>query len=115
MSDATRAPQPAEQPDGGAGAADSVGGAVHDDRKMPAEPDTQVAPPRPGEQSGPMMDTHDTDDEARIAGVVVQTRADVGDKSEDRIAEVLRQRFSDIGLDLGDDRIAALAAEVANG
>ena len=103
MSDTTRAPEPTEQPDGGAQAADSVGGAVHDDHKMPA---------RPGEQDGPAMDTHPTDDEARIAGVVVQTRADVGDKSPERIADVLRQRFRDIGLDLGDDRITALAAEV---
>jgi hypothetical protein len=76
---------------------------VHRDRKIS----------RPDEQSEPAMDTHPTDDEARIAGVVVQTRADVGDKSEERIADVLRQRFRDIGLDLGDDRIRALAAEVS--
>jgi hypothetical protein len=103
MSDETRAPQPSTGPDGGADAADSVGGAVHHDRKTP----------RPDEQSEPAMDTHPTDDEARIRGVVVQTRADVGDKSEERIADVLRQRFADVGLDLGDDRIRALAAEVA--
>jgi len=103
MSDDTRAPQPTNGPDGGAGAADSVGGAVHQDRKAA----------RPDEQSEPAMDTHATDDEARIAGVVVQTRADVGEKSEERIADVLRQRFRDIGLDLGDDRIRALAAEVS--
>jgi hypothetical protein len=103
MSDATRAPQPSTGPDGGADAADSVGGAVHQDRKVA----------RPDEQSAPAMDTHPTDDEARIQGVVIQTRADVGDKSEARIADVLRQRFADVGLDLGDDRIRALAAEVA--
>ncbi|MFJ4039350.1 hypothetical protein ACIPVB_14880 [Microbacterium sp. NPDC090007] len=103
MSNETRAPEPGTGPDGGAGAADSVGGAVHQDRKVE----------RPGEQSEPRMDTHATDDEARIQGVVVQTRADVGDKSEQRIADVLRQRFDEIGLDLGDDRIRALAAEVA--
>lgn len=103
MTDATRAPEPSTGPDGGADAADSVGGAVHRDRKLS----------RPDEQSAPAMDTHPTDDEARIQGVVVQTRADVGDKSEERIADVLRQRFADIGLDLGDDRIRALAAEVA--
>ena len=56
---------------------------------------------------------HPAVDEARIAGVVVQTRADVGDKSPERIADVLRQRFADIGLELGDDRIRALAAEVS--
>jgi len=103
MSDETRAPEPTTGPDGGAAAADSVGGAVHRESK----------PTTPGEQSEPAMDTHTTDDEARIAGVVVQTRADVGDKSEERIADVLRQRFADIGLELGDDRIRALAAEVA--
>ncbi|MDQ1135799.1 hypothetical protein QE410_000598 [Microbacterium sp. SORGH_AS 1204] len=105
MTDATRTPEPSTGPDGGADAADSVGGAVHRDHK----------PSRPDEQSAPAMDTHPTDDEARIQGVIVQTRADVGDKSEERIADVLRQRFSDIGLDLGDDRIRALAAEVAGG
>lgn len=105
MTDATRAPEPSTGPDGGADAADSVGGAVHRDRKLS----------RPDEQSAPAMDTHPTDDEARIQGVVVQTRADVGDKSAERIADVLRQRFADIGLDLGDDRIRALAAEVAGG
>ncbi|MCJ1707776.1 hypothetical protein [Microbacterium sp. VKM Ac-2923] len=103
MSQETRAPEPSTGPDGGADAADSVGGAVHRDRKTP----------HPDEQSEPAMDTHPTDDEARIRGVVVQTRADVGDKSEERIADVLRQRFTDVGLDLGDDRIRALAAEIA--
>ncbi|PVE73662.1 hypothetical protein [Microbacterium testaceum] len=103
MAHDTRAPEPGTGPDGGAGAADSVGGAVHHDRKAGG----------PGEQSEPRMDTHPTDDEARIQGVVVQTRADVGDKSPERIADVLRQRFNEIGLELGDDRIRALAAEVA--
>lgn len=105
MTDQTRSPEPSDAPAGGASAADSVGGAVHDDGKVS----------RPGEQSGPAMDTHPTDDEARIAGVVVQTRADVGDAPEERIVDVLRQRFSDIGLDLGDDRLRALAAEVSGG
>lgn len=105
MTDDTRSPEPSGAPEGGASAADSVGGALHEDRQVP----------RPDEQAEPAMDTHPTDDAARIAGVVVQTRADVGDAPEERIADVLRQRFADIGLDLGDDRIRALAAEVSNG
>ncbi|MBT9607546.1 hypothetical protein [Microbacterium sp.] len=105
MTDHTRSPEPSDGPEGGAAAADSVGGALHEDRKVS----------RPDEQSEPAMDTHPTDDAARIDGVVVQTRADVGDAPEERIADVLRQRFADIGLDLGDDRIRALAAEVAGG
>jgi len=103
MSDETRAPEPSAGADGGASPADSVGGALHDESKRAS---------RPGEQSEPRMDTHSTDDEARIAGVVVQTRADVGGKSDERVADVLRQRFADIGLELGDDRIRALAAEI---
>ena len=103
MSDHTRSPQASDPAEGGASAADSVGGAVHDDRKVS----------RPDEQSEPAMDTHPTDDGARIAGVVAQTRADVGDAPRERIEDVLRQRFRDIGLELGDDRIRALAAEVA--
>jgi len=103
MSDETRAPEPSAAPDGGASPADAVGGAVHDESKLPSPE---------GEQTEPKMDLHPTDDEARIAGVVAQTRADVGGQSEERVADVLRQRFSDIGLDLGDDRIRALAAEV---
>jgi hypothetical protein len=105
MPDDTRSPEPSNAPEGGASAADSVGGALHEEGKASA----------PGEQSSPAMDTHVTDDGARIVGVVAQTRADVGDAPQERIAEVLRQRFSDAGLELGDDRIRALAAEVAGG
>jgi len=103
MSDTTESPEPADGGHSGAAPADSVGGSLHVERSSP------------GEQSEPRMDMHLTDDEARIAGVVAQTRADVGDKSEERIAEVLRQRSREVGLDLGDDRIRALAAEIAGG
>lgn len=105
MTDHSRSTEPADAPQGGADPADSVGGSLHAEGRVP----------RPDEQSTPAMDTHPTDDAARIAGVVAQTRADVGDASSERIADVLRQRFSDVGLDLGDDRIRALAAEVAAG
>lgn len=89
----------------GEGGADVVqGGAVG--------PDTPAAP-APGTQNEPAMDMHTTTDEDRIAGIVAQTRSDVGDASHERIADVLRQRFSDVGLDVGDDRVRALAAEVA--
>ncbi|MGP3534441.1 hypothetical protein ACTU3I_06565 [Microbacterium sp. RD1] len=67
-----------------------------------------------GTQDAPAMDMHDTTDEDRIAGVVAQTRLDVGDASEERILDVLRQRFDDIGLEPGDDRVRALAAEIAH-
>ncbi|MFJ6653736.1 hypothetical protein ACIQLJ_13180 [Microbacterium sp. NPDC091313] len=83
---------------------DVQGGAVAHDAHAASGSNTQDAP---------AMDMHDTTDEERIAGIVAQTRADVGDASEERIAAVLRQRFADIGLEVGDDRVRALAAEVA--
>ncbi|WP_125132880.1 hypothetical protein [Microbacterium sp. 10M-3C3] len=80
------------------------GGAVAHDAHAPAA--------SPGTQDAPAMDMHDATDEDRIAGIVAQTRADVGDASEERVADVLRQRFRDIGLDVDDDRVRALAAEI---
>jgi hypothetical protein len=93
-------------PGAGAAAADSYGGAVADE---------SPTAPAPGTQNAPAQDMHDTTDEDKIAGIVAQTRADVGEKDETRIADVLRQRFSDTGIHVADDRVAALAAEVAQG
>jgi hypothetical protein len=84
---------------------DVQGGAVAHDAHAPGSSGST--------QDAPAMDMHDASDEDRIAGIVAQTRADVGDASDERIADVLRQRFSDIGLEVGDDRVRALAAEVA--
>jgi hypothetical protein len=100
----------------GAQPEDSVGGALADDATQdPAEAAAQRSggASASGTQDAPAMDMHPATDEDKIAGIVAQTRHDVGDKPESRIADVLRQRFADIGLNVGDDRIAALAAEVA--
>lgn len=108
----TGAGDPAEQPSTaevvpGAGAhpADSYGEAHTDDEPAPA--------PVPGTQNAPAQDMHDTTAEDQIAGIVAQTRADVGDADESRIADVLRQRFEQTGIRVADDRVAALAAEVS--
>lgn len=82
------------------------GGAVAPDAHAPSAGS-------PGTQDEPAMDMHDATDEERISGIVAQTRADVGDAPEERIADVLRQRFTETGTDVGDDRIRALAAEIA--
>lgn len=68
--------------------------------------------PAGGIQDAPAEDTHETTDEDRLQGIIVQTQADMGDASADRLAEVLRQRVQEVGLDVGDDRIRALAAEI---
>jgi hypothetical protein len=91
----------------GEGPSDVQGGAVAPDAHAPdngGESNTQDAP---------AMDMHGTTDEDRISGIVAQTRADLGDAPEERIADVLRQRFTETGTDIGDDRIRALAAEIA--
>jgi hypothetical protein len=80
-----------------------VGGALAHDA-VPA-----VAP-----QDAPALDQNPAGDEDRIAGIVAQTRADVGDRDLERIADVLRQRFEDSGLDVDADRTVALAAEITS-
>lgn len=93
-------------PGAGAAPADSYGGAVSDETP---------AAPAPGTQNEPAQDMHDASDEDKIAGIVAQTRQDLGAEDQTRIADVLRQRFSDSGIHVADDRVAALAAEVARG
>lgn len=66
----------------------------------------------PGVQNEPALDQNPASDEERIAGIVAQTRADVGDAGVERIADVLVQRFTDAGLDVDADRTVALAAEI---
>jgi hypothetical protein len=66
----------------------------------------------PGVQDEPVLDQNAASDEDRIAGIVAQTRVDVGDAGVERIADVLTQRFTDAGLDVDADRTVALAAEI---
>ncbi|QEW04168.1 hypothetical protein [Microbacterium lushaniae] len=88
---------------------DVQGGAVAPDAKAPEA----ASAGSPGTQDAPAMDMHSATNEDRVEGIVAQTRVDVGDAPEERIADVLRQRFSETGTDIGDDRIRALAAEIA--
>lgn len=81
-----------------------VGGEIHR-----AEPE----PTPPGTQDGPLLDTHDTTLSDQVEGILVQTRADLGEESTDRYAEVLRQRFADTGIEVPDDRMASLAERAA--
>lgn len=78
--------------------------------------DEGFAPSGPdGTQDEPRMDHDDVGDLDKVAGIVVQTRADVGTESESRIAEVLAQRLSDAGVELPDEEIADLARQIATG
>ncbi|SIT67664.1 hypothetical protein [Microbacterium sp. RU33B] len=70
---------------------------------------------QPNEQNEPIMDQHQAPDTDKIAGIVVQTRSDVGTETPERIIEVLRQRFADAGLDVSDEETADLAQQIATG
>ncbi len=60
-------------------------------------------------QTEPAMDMHDTTTSEKIDGIVVQTRADHAADGPERIAEVLRQRLAQAGIDLSDDEVSRLA------
>lgn len=81
--------------------------------KAPADRDaTQDSPiVRTGDavQTEPAMDLNETTTAEKIDGIVVQTRADHAADGPDRIAEVLRQRLADAGIDLSDDEVERLA------
>lgn len=63
-----------------------------------------------GTQDEPAMDTHETTDQAKIDGIVAQTRADFPSGSDaEGMEHALRQRFSDVGIAVDDDQIRRLA------
>lgn len=67
------------------------------------------------EQRLPAMSQNNASDVDKVAGIVAQTRADVGTESLDRIAEVLRQRLDQSGIDLPDGDVQELARQVSTG
>lgn len=93
-------PEPAEQrSDAG------VGGAIHDD----AAADADVQPV----QNEPVLEQNLASNQERIDGIVAQTRSDLGGESDDRYAEVLRQRLRDADIEMTDEDRQRLA-EKAN-
>lgn len=51
-------------------------------------------------------------DAEKVDGIVAQVRADVGDLSERRVAQVLRQRLEQAGVPYDDALVAASVARV---
>jgi hypothetical protein len=60
-------------------------------------------------QNAPAMDMNDTTTSERVDGIVAQTRADHAADGQERIIEVLKQRFDQAGIELTDDEVAELA------
>ncbi|MFK4836997.1 hypothetical protein ACI3KY_14835 [Microbacterium sp. ZW T2_14] len=67
------------------------------------------------EQRLPAMSQNNAPDVDKVAGIVAQTRSDVGTEPLERIAEVLRQRLSQSGVELPDNDIDELARQVYTG
>lgn len=67
------------------------------------------------EQRLPAMAQNNASDLDKVAGIVAQTRADVGTEPIERITEVLRQRLDQSGIDLPDSDVQELARQVSTG
>ncbi|WP_203580142.1 hypothetical protein [Microbacterium hibisci] len=67
------------------------------------------------EQRLPAMAQNNASDLEKVTGIVAQTRQDVGTEPLERIAEVLRQRLDQSGIDLPDADVQELARQVSTG
>ncbi|GAB3602922.1 hypothetical protein [Microbacterium aureliae] len=67
------------------------------------------------EQRLPAMAQNDASAVDKVAGIVAQTRSDVGDQPLERVADVLRQRLDQSGVDLPDDEVRELARQISTG
>ena len=67
------------------------------------------------EQRLPAMAQNNASEVDKVAGIVVQTRSDVGGEPLERIAEVLHQRLTQAGVELPEHDIEELARQVSTG
>lgn len=97
-----------------------VGGAIadeqdedRDDREDPTSTPagTPDASSR-GTQDAPSMDTHAATGDDKLDGVIAQTRSDGRGQDAATVEKLLRSRLQDTGLQMDEDRIAALVAEM---
>ncbi len=67
------------------------------------------------EQRLPAMSQNNADDVAKVAGIVAQTRSDIGTGSFDEIRHVLAQRLEQTGIALPDDEVDELVRQISTG
>ncbi|WP_424449162.1 hypothetical protein [Microbacterium arborescens] len=77
----------------------------------PPKEDTPVSPP--GVQDGPALSMHDTNDQERLDGLIAQLRADLPDENRATVDKYVRQRVSEVGLDVDDDEISRIVGDLA--
>jgi hypothetical protein len=87
-----------------------VGGEVYHEK----DEGTGVAP---GEevQDEPVLAQNNATTQEKLDGIAAQTRVDLGDESQERYEEVLRQRLRDSEIQLTDDEISHLARRSSGG
>jgi hypothetical protein len=66
-------------------------------------------------QDEPALEQNQRSTQDQLDGIAMQTRADLGDESQDRYEEVLRQRLRDAGIQLTDDQVRDLGQRSAPG
>lgn len=64
-------------------------------------------------QDSTVLDEHATSTRERIDGIREQTRQDMVGRDRDEIIDVLRERFGDAGIELGDADLASMAESIA--
>lgn len=66
-------------------------------------------------QDEPVLAQNNATTQEKLDGIAAQTRVDLGDESQDRYEEVLRQRLDDSGIQLTDDEVSKLARRSGGG
>lgn len=67
------------------------------------------------DQEEPKLDQNPASDGERLAGIVAQTRADLGEDDDSRVLAMLRQRIEDAGIDVSDALLSELVDKVRRG
>lgn len=65
------------------------------------------------DQDTTAMDQHPTTTEERIRGIIEQSRDDMIGHDREQVTELLRDRFSDAGIEIPDDELESIARGIA--
>jgi len=68
----------------------------------------------PGDtQDEPLQDQHDTTENDKVAGILLQEEADLAGHDEAQVLTALRQRFADGGHEITEEKLAEHARRIA--
>ncbi|MDD7961527.1 hypothetical protein [Microbacterium thalli] len=101
-----------DAPETGRGGTRSTTSGTEGDVTPPKE-DTPVS--ATGEQDGPALAMHTTDDAERLDGLKAQLRADLTGQSPAVVEKGVRQRLDQVGLHLDDAEVARIVDDLATG